>query len=625
MNFKYDVIVVGAGHAGCEAAAAAANMGSRTLLITMDMNKVAQMSCNPAVGGIAKGQIVREIDALGGYMGIVTDNTAIQFRMLNRSKGPAMWSPRAQSDRAKFIQEWRGILENLPNLYMWQDTVRELIVEDGRVCGVKTYMNVEFRAGAVVLTNGTFLNGLIHIGRTQLGGGRMSEPAAFGLTEQLVSLGMEAGRMKTGTPVRIDGRSVHFEETVEQKGETDFHKFSYLDYKPRKLKQLSCWTLYTNESVHDVLRSGLADSPMYNGQIQSIGPRYCPSIETKIVTFADKTQHQLFLEPEGETTQEYYLNGFSSSLPLDIQLRALREIPAFRDVHIYRPGYAIEYDFFMPTQLHHSLETKLIKNLFFAGQINGTTGYEEAGGQGIIAGINAHIGCHGGDPFILGRDEAYIGVLIDDLVTKGVDEPYRMFTSRAEYRILLRQDDADVRLTQKAAEIGLAKQDRLDLLKDKEALCDMIISFANNYSIKPQYINSGLEALEATPLKQGCKLIDLITRPQLNINNLSELVPSFRQVLDKLPESRKEEIIEAAEIRIKYDGYIRREQLIADKINRLEHIRIKGKFVYNDIQSLSTEARQKLTKIDPDTIAQASRIPGISPSDINILLVLLGR
>lgn len=625
MNFKYDVIVVGAGHAGCEAAAAAANMGSRTLLITMDMNKVAQMSCNPAVGGIAKGQIVREIDALGGYMGIVTDNTAIQFRMLNRSKGPAMWSPRAQSDRAKFIQEWRGILENLPNLYMWQDTVRELIVEDGRVCGVKTYMNVEFRAGAVVLTNGTFLNGLIHIGRTQLGGGRMAEPAAFGLTEQLVSLGMEAGRMKTGTPVRIDGRSVHFEETVEQKGENDFHKFSYLDYKPRKLKQLSCWTLYTNESVHDVLRSGLADSPMYNGQIQSIGPRYCPSIETKIVTFADKTQHQLFLEPEGETTQEYYLNGFSSSLPLDIQLRALREIPAFRDVHIYRPGYAIEYDFFMPTQLHHSLETKLIKNLFFAGQINGTTGYEEAGGQGIIAGINAHIGCHGGDPFILGRDEAYIGVLIDDLVTKGVDEPYRMFTSRAEYRILLRQDDADVRLTQKAAEIGLAKQDRLDLLKDKEALCDMIISFANNYSIKPQYINPGLEALEATPLKQGCKLIDLITRPQLNINNLSELVPSFRQVLDKLPESRKEEIIEAAEIRIKYDGYIRREQLIADKINRLEHIKIKGKFVYNDIQSLSTEARQKLTKIDPDTIAQASRIPGISPSDINILLVLLGR
>ena len=625
MNFKYDVIVVGAGHAGCEAAAAAANIGSRTLLITMDMNKVAQMSCNPAVGGIAKGQIVREIDALGGYMGIVTDNTAIQFRMLNRSKGPAMWSPRAQSDRAKFIQEWRGILENLPNLYMWQDTVRELIVEDGRVCGVKTYMNVEFRAGAVVLTNGTFLNGLIHIGRTQLGGGRMSEPAAFGLTEQLVSLGMEAGRMKTGTPVRIDGRSVHFEETVEQKGENDFHKFSYLDYKPRKLKQLSCWTLYTNESVHDVLRSGLADSPMYNGQIQSIGPRYCPSIETKIVTFADKTQHQLFLEPEGETTQEYYLNGFSSSLPLDIQLRALREIPAFRDVHIYRPGYAIEYDFFMPTQLHHSLETKLIKNLFFAGQINGTTGYEEAGGQGIIAGINAHIGCHGGDPFILGRDEAYIGVLIDDLVTKGVDEPYRMFTSRAEYRILLRQDDADVRLTQKAAEIGLAKQDRLDLLKDKEALCDMIISFANNYSIKPQYINPGLEALEATPLKQGCKLIDLITRPQLNINNLSELVPSFSQVLDKLPESRKEEIIEAAEIRIKYDGYIRREQLIADKINRLEHIKIKGKFVYNDIQSLSTEARQKLTKIDPDTIAQASRIPGISPSDINILLVLLGR
>ena len=625
MNFKYDVIVVGAGHAGCEAAAAAANMGSRTLLITMDMNKVAQMSCNPAVGGIAKGQIVREIDALGGYMGIVTDNTAIQFRMLNRSKGPAMWSPRAQSDRAKFIQEWRGILENLPNLYMWQDAVRELIVEDGRVCGVITNMNVVFRAGAVVLTNGTFLNGLIHIGRTKLGGGRMSEPASFGLTEQLVSLGMEAGRMKTGTPVRIDGRTVHFEDTTEQKGESDFHKFSYLDFEPRRLKQLSCWMLYTNEAVHDVLRSGLGDSPMYNGQIQSIGPRYCPSIETKIVTFADKTQHQLFLEPEGETTQEYYLNGFSSSLPLDIQLRALKEIPAFRDVHIYRPGYAIEYDFFMPTQLHHSLETKLIKNLFFAGQINGTTGYEEAGGQGIIAGINAHIGCHGGEPFILGRDEAYIGVLIDDLVTKGVDEPYRMFTSRAEYRILLRQDDADMRLTERAYEIGLAKADRLELLKEKKAQRDAVLEFANNYSIKPQYINDGLEALGITALKQGCKLIDLITRPQLTINSLAELIPAFKQMLDKLPATRKEEIIEAAEIKIKYDGYIRREQVIADKINRLEHIKIKGKIDYNEIQSLSTEARQKLTKIDPDTIAQASRIPGISPSDINILLVLLGR
>lgn len=625
MNFKYDVIVVGAGHAGCEAAAAAANMGSKTLLITMDMNKVAQMSCNPAVGGIAKGQIVREIDALGGYMGIVTDNTAIQFRMLNRSKGPAMWSPRAQSDRAKFIQEWRGILENIPNLYMWQDTVRELIVEDGRVCGVKTYMNVEFRAGAVVLTNGTFLNGLIHIGRTQLGGGRMSEPASFGLTEQLVSLGMEAGRMKTGTPVRIDGRSVHFEETVEQKGESDFHKFSYLDFEPRKLKQLSCWTVHTNEAAHNVLRSGFADSPLYNGQIQSIGPRYCPSIETKIVTFADKTQHQLFLEPEGETTQEYYLNGFSSSLPLDIQLRALKEIPAFRDVHIYRPGYAIEYDFFMPTQLHHSLETKQIKHLFFAGQINGTTGYEEAGGQGIIAGINAHISCHKGEPFILGRDEAYIGVLIDDLVTKGVDEPYRMFTSRAEYRILLRQDDADMRLTERSYEIGLAKSDRLELLKEKEERRDTLVEFANNYSIKPQQINDGLEALGATPLKQGCKLIDLITRPQLTINSLAELVPSFKDMLDKLPASRKEEIIEAAEIKIKYDGYIRREQVIADKINRLEHIKIKRKINYNEVQSLSTEARQKLTKIDPDTIAQASRIPGISPSDINILLVLLGR
>lgn len=625
MTFNYDVIVVGAGHAGCEAAAAAANLGSKTLLITMDMNKIAQMSCNPAVGGIAKGQIVREIDALGGYMGIVTDQTAIQFRMLNRSKGPAMWSPRAQSDRARFIDCWRGILENMPNLSIWQDMVQELIIEHGQVCGVRTGMNVVFRAGAVVLTNGTFLNGLLHIGRTQIRGGRIAEPAATGLTEQLISLGIQTDCMKTGTPVRIDGRSVHFDEMEEQPGENDFHKFSYMDTSHRKLKQLSCWTTFTNETCHDILREGLPDSPLYNGQIKSIGPRYCPSIETKIVTFADKTQHQLFLEPEGETTQEYYLNGFSSSLPLDIQLRALQAIPAFRDVQIYRPGYAIEYDFFDPTQLRHNLETKQIRNLFFAGQINGTTGYEEAGGQGLVAGINAHINCHGGQPFILGRDEAYIGVLIDDLVTKGVDEPYRMFTSRAEYRILLRQDDADMRLTEKSYQMGLAKQDRYDLLREKKESRDAIIRFAETYSVKPQYINSGLEKLGTAPLSHGCKLFDVVLRPQTTLENLADLVPALRAELDKVPASRKEEIIEAAEILIKYSGYIKREQIIADKINRLENIRIKGKFDYNSIQSLSTEARQKLTRIDPDTIAQASRIPGISPSDINILLVLLGR
>ena len=625
MTFNYDVIVVGAGHAGCEAAAAAANLGSKTLLITMDMNKIAQMSCNPAVGGIAKGQIVREIDALGGYMGIVTDQTAIQFRMLNRSKGPAMWSPRAQSDRARFIDCWRGILENMPNLSIWQDMVQELIIEHGQVCAVRTGMNVVFRAGAVVLTNGTFLNGLLHIGRTQIRGGRIAEPAATGLTEQLISLGIQTDRMKTGTPVRIDGRSVHFDEMEEQPGENDFHKFSYMDTSHRKLKQLSCWTTFTNEACHDILREGLPDSPLYNGQIKSIGPRYCPSIETKIVTFADKTQHQLFLEPEGEATQEYYLNGFSSSLPLDIQLRALQAIPAFRDVQIYRPGYAIEYDFFDPTQLRHNLETKQIRNLFFAGQINGTTGYEEAGGQGLVAGINAHINCHGGQPFILGRDEAYIGVLIDDLVTKGVDEPYRMFTSRAEYRILLRQDDADMRLTEKSYQMGLAKQDRYDLLREKKESRDAIIRFAETYSVKPQYINSGLEKLGTAPLSHGCKLFDVVLRPQTTLENLADLVPALRAELDKVPASRKEEIIEAAEILIKYSGYIKREQIIADKINRLENIRIKGKFDYNSIQSLSTEARQKLTRIDPDTIAQASRIPGISPSDINILLVLLGR
>ncbi len=625
MTFNYDVIVVGAGHAGCEAAAAAANMGSKTLLITMDMNKIAQMSCNPAVGGIAKGQIVREIDALGGYMGIVTDRTAIQFRMLNRSKGPAMWSPRAQSDRARFIECWRGILENLPDLSIWQDTVSELIIEKNRVYGVKTTLGVEFRANSVVLTNGTFLNGLLHIGRTQLRGGRIAEPAARGLTEQLVGLGIRSERMKTGTPVRIDARSVHFDEMTEQPGEDDFHKFSYMDTVGRSLKQLSCWTTFTNEACHAVLRKGLPDSPLYNGQIQSIGPRYCPSIETKIVTFADKLQHQLFLEPEGETTQEYYLNGFSSSLPLEIQLEALKQIPAFRDVHIYRPGYAIEYDFFDPTQLHHTLETKQIRNLFFAGQINGTTGYEEAGGQGLIAGINAHIACHGGTPFVLGRNEAYIGVLIDDLVTKGVDEPYRMFTSRAEYRILLRQDDADMRLTERGHAIGLAKADRYRLLTEKREYRDAIVRFVQGYSIKPQQINAGLEALGTTPLSHGCKLVELIPRPQVSLENMAGLLPDFRAELDKVPVSRKEEIIEAAEILIKYSGYIRREQIIAEKINRLENIHIRGKFDYHSIQSLSTEARQKLTRIDPETIAQASRIPGISPNDINILLVLLGR
>jgi tRNA uridine 5-carboxymethylaminomethyl modification enzyme len=625
MNFNYDIIVVGAGHAGCEAATAAANLGSKTLLITIDMNKIAQMSCNPAIGGIAKGQIVREIDALGGFMGIVADRTSIQFRMLNRSKGPAMWSPRTQNDRSRFSETWRRILENQKNLYIWQDSVNKLIIKKNTVVGVKTGMDISFYAKCVILTNGTFLNGLIHIGRTQLKGGRIAEPAITGITEQLVALGIKANRMKTGTPVRIDGRSVHFEELSEQPGEKDFHKFSYLDFAPRTLKQLSCWTVFTNETCHKILHKGLPDSPMHNGQIQSIGPRYCPSIETKIVTFADKNRHQLFLEPEGEETQEYYLNGFSSSLPIEIQLKALQSIPAFRDIHIYRPGYAIEYDFFDPTQLEYNLETKQIKNLFFAGQINGTTGYEEAGGQGLIAGINAHINCHGGEPFILKRDESYIGVLIDDLVNKGVDEPYRMFTSRAEYRIILRQDDADMRLTEKSYILGLAKQDRHDLLQKKREYQNRIISFAENYSIKPQEINSGLKTLETAPLTHGCKLIDLILRPQITIKNLAVLTPAFQAELDKILTNRKEEIIEATEILIKYNGYIKRERALAEKASRLENIRIKNKFNYHSLSSLSTEARQKLTKINPDTLAQANRIPGISPSDINILMILLGR
>ena len=624
MNFKYDVIVVGAGHAGCEAAAAADNMGSKTLLITMDMNKIAQMSCNPAVGGIAKGQIVREIDALGGQMGIVTDTTAIQFRMLNRSKGPAMWSPRAQSDRVQFIAKWREIVENTQNLFIWQDAVTSLIIENKTVKGVKTRMGVTFTAQSVVLTNGTFLNGLMHIGATQITGGRVAEPASSGITEQLREMGFTTDRMKTGTPARIDGRSVDFSLMEEQKGEDDFHKFSYLDFKPRTLKQLSCWICNTNEDVHQELRKGLPESPLYNGQIQSIGPRYCPSIETKIVTFAEKTSHQLFLEPEGENTQEYYLNGFSSSLPLQVQIEALQKIPAFRNIHIYRPGYAIEYDFFDPTQLKHSLETKKINNLFFAGQINGTTGYEEAGGQGLIAGINAHIKAHGDGEFTLRRDEAYIGVLIDDLVTKGVDEPYRMFTSRAEYRILLRQDDADVRLTESGYNIGLAKRERVDLLNQKKEEVNRIIDFTSNYSLKPEYINPTLEKLGTSPLKQGVKLKDLITRPQININNILDSISALRTEIDKIP-NRKEEVIEACEIKIKYDGYIKREQLIAEKISRLENIAIKNKFDYETILSLSTEARQKLAKINPETIGHASRIPGVSPNDISILLVLLGR
>ena len=625
MRFDYDVIVIGAGHAGCEAACAAANLGVRTLLITMDMNKIAQMSCNPAVGGIAKGQIVREIDALGGQMGIVTDLTAIQFRMLNRSKGPAMWSPRAQSDRARFIHQWRSIIENTDNLYMWQDSVVSLIIEEGKVCGVHTALGVDFKAVAVVLTAGTFLSGLMHIGRVKIQGGRISEPASYGITEQLRDAGFTVGRMKTGTPVRIDSRSIDFSQAVVQEGDNDFHKFSYLPNVKRTLVQRPCWMVYTNERVHQILRDGLPDSPLYNGQIQSVGPRYCPSIETKIVTFADKTSHQLFLEPEGETTHEFYLNGFSSSLPLQVQIDALHQIPALRNVQIYRPGYAIEYDYFDPTQLYHTLETKLLSNLYFAGQVNGTTGYEEAAGQGLVAGINAALRVRGDEPFVLGRDEAYIGVLIDDLVTKGVDEPYRMFTSRAEYRILLRQDDADMRLTEKSHAIGLATDERYQLMLDKRRQRDELVEFSRNYSIRADIFNEFADSLGTSPLKQGTKLYDLILRPQLSVMSLANVVPALARHLDTIEETRRDEIIEAAEILIKYQGYIDRERQIADKIARLENVQLRGKIVYNDVKALSTEARQKLTRIDPETVAQASRIPGISPSDVNILLLLLGR
>ena len=623
MILHYDVLVIGGGHAGCEAACASANMGAKTCLVTMDMNKIAQMSCNPAVGGIAKGQIVREIDALGGQMGLVTDATAIQFRMLNRSKGPAMWSPRAQCDRGKFIWEWRNILDKTDNLDIWQDQADELLVENKCAVGVKTIWGVELRAKAIIITAGTFLNGLMHIGRTMVPGGRIAEPAVPHFTESITRHGIRSERMKTGTPVRIDRRSVDFNEMVVQEGEHDFHQFSYMG-KHRVLPQLTCWTCNTNAKVHEILRSGLKDSPLYNGQIQSIGPRYCPSIETKLVTFADREQHPLFLEPEGTDTNEMYLNGFSSSLPMEVQIEALRQIPAFRNIKVYRPGYAIEYDFFDPTQLKHSLESKIISGLFMAGQVNGTTGYEEAGGQGTIAGINAAIFCTGGEPLVLHRDEAYIGVLIDDLVTKGVDEPYRMFTSRAEYRILLRQDDADARLTEKAYQLGVAKTDRFNWGMEKKQCIEEIERFCQTFPIKPRLINGALEAMGSTPLVYGCKLEDLITRPELNIDKLEEVIPELKEQLDRLP-NRREEIKEAAEVHIKYKGYIERERIVADKMHRLENIRIKDHFNYNELQQLSTEARQKLTAINPETLAQASRIPGVSPSDINVLLVLLGR
>ncbi len=623
MKFNYDVLVIGGGHAGCEAAAASANMGAKTCLITMDMNKIGQMSCNPAIGGIAKGQIVREIDALGGQMGIVTDKTAIQFRMLNIGKGPAVWSPRAQCDRGKFIWEWRTTLDHTDNLDIWQDQADELLVANGEAIGVKTIWGAEFYAKSIIITTGTFLNGLMHVGRKMVEGGRCAEPAVHNFTESIIRWGITTARMKTGTPVRIDKRSVHFEDMEEQPGDSDFHQFSYMG-EHRVLKQLPCWTCYTNKKVHETLKSGLADSPLYNGQIQSTGPRYCPSIETKLVTFPDKDQHPLFLEPEGEDTNEMYLNGFSSSMPMDIQLNALHEIPALRDAKIYRPGYAIEYDYFDPTQLKHSLESKIIKGLFFAGQVNGTTGYEEAGGQGTVAGINAALHCVGDKTFEMNRDESYIGVLIDDLTTKGVDEPYRMFTSRAEYRILLRQDDADARLTEKAYELGIAKRDRYDWWIEKKEAIGRIIEFCANYPIKKDEINPKLEALGTTPLRAGCKLIDLIARPHLNLTNLSEIIPDLKAALET-PANRKEEITEAAEIKMKYKGYIERERLIAEKMHRLEDIKIKGRFNYSELHEISTEGRQKLERIDPETLAQASRIPGVSPSDINVMLVLLGR
>ncbi len=630
MILQYDVLVIGGGHAGCEAAAAAANMGAKTCLVTMDMNKIAQMSCNPAVGGIAKGQIVREIDALGGYMGIVTDATAIQFRMLNQGKGPAVWSPRAQCDRGKFIWKWREVLDSIDGLDIWQDQADELLVENGEAVGVRTIWGVELRAKSIVITAGTFLNGLLHIGRKMIPGGRCAEPAVPHLTESITRHGIRSQRMKTGTPVRIDKRSIHFEDTEVQPGEKGFHQFSYMG-KHRQLRQLPCWTCYTNAEVHGVLRSGLADSPLYNGQIQSIGPRYCPSIETKLMTFPDREQHPLFLEPEGEDTNEMYLNGFSSSMPMEVQLAALKKIPALRDVRIYRPGYAIEYDFFDPTQLKNSLESKVIRGLFLAGQVNGTTGYEEAGGQGLVAGVNAAI--YAGatttteqerSPLVLGRDEAYIGVLIDDLTTKGVDEPYRMFTSRAEYRILLRQDDADARLTEKAYALGLAKRDRYDWWMEKKEAVEKLIFFCENATVKPKEINGALEALGTTPLRFGCKVSELIARPQLSINQLTELIPELKAATSSA-KNRQEEIVEAAEIKIKYKGYIERERMVADKMHRLENIHIKGKFKYSELHEISTEGRQKLERIDPETLAQASRIPGVSPSDINVLLVLMGR
>lgn len=623
MYFNYDVIVIGGGHAGCEAAMASARMGAKTCLITMDMNKVGQMSCNPAVGGIAKGQIVREIDALGGQMGRVTDKTAIQFRMLNIGKGPAVWSPRAQCDRGKFIWEWRTTLDNTDNLDIWQDEVNELIVKNHEANGVKTIWDVEFFAKSIVVTAGTFLNGLMHIGHKMIEGGRCAEPAVHHFTESITRWGITSSRMKTGTPVRIDKRSVDFNAMEEQQGDHDFHQFSYLN-EHRTLRQLPCWTTYTNAAVHEELQKGLADSPLFNGQIQSTGPRYCPSIETKLVTFPDKHQHPLFLEPEGENTNEMYLNGFSSSMPMDIQLAALHKIPALREAKIYRPGYAIEYDYFDPTQLKHSLESKILSGLFFAGQVNGTTGYEEAGGQGIVAGINAALKCSGSEPFVMQRDQSYIGVLIDDLTTKGVDEPYRMFTSRAEYRILLRQDDADARLTEKAYELGIASRARYDWWLQKKEAIQRLIDFCKEFPIKAQEINPKLEALGTTPLRAGCKLSDLIARPHLTLQNLSEIIPALKEAIN-LPENRKEEIAEAAEIQLKYQGYIEREKLIADKMHRLENIKIKGRFKYSELHEISTEGRQKLEKINPETLAQASRIPGVSPSDINVLLVLLGR